>query len=149
MAVGEDDETLLHRGTWRLLRFMHPLSNGWINASVHAAPQTAAVLRRIPALRDCAARADCYELTAQLSHLVGGSHIAPHCGRGRLSLMLPLVAPPGCCRLQVGPGAPRELVEGRVIVFDDSWEHQAWADTDRMVLIVDVPRSQISTTTRG
>ena len=139
-ASGEDDETLLQAGQWRLLRFMHPASDGWIASSVAAAPKTAAVLRTIPALRECAARDSCYELTAQLSHLVSGSHIAPHCGRGRLSLMLPLVAPPGCCRLQVGPAAPRTLVEGKVIVFDDSWEHQAFADADRMVLILDVPR---------
>ena len=57
--------------------------------------------------------------------------------------MLPLLAPKGCCRLQVGPAPPRELVEGRVVVFDDSWEHQAFSDTDRMVLIVDVPRTLI------
>ena len=138
-AAGEDDEVLLHTGKWRLLRFIHPASDGWIRSSVKAAPKTARVLRRIPALRACAARG-CTELTAQLSHLVAGSHIAPHCGRGRLSLMLPLVAPPGCCRLQVGAGPPRELVEGRALVFDDSWEHQAWADANRMVLIVDVPR---------
>jgi len=55
--------------------------------------------------------------------------------------MLPLIAPPGCCHLQVGPTAPRALVEGKVLVFDDSWEHQAWAGADRMVLIVDVPRT--------
>ena len=143
-AAGEDDETLLHRGQWRLLRFMHPASNGWINSSVAAAPKTAAVLQRLPALRECAQRPDCYELTAQLSHLRAGSHIAPHCGRGRLSLMLPLIAPAGCCRLQVGPSNPRTLVEGEVLVFDDSWEHQAYADADRMVLIVDVPRTPLA-----
>lgn len=140
-ASVEDDETLLHTGSWRLLRFMHPSSSGWINGSAAAAPLTAALLKRVPALRECAANDTCFELTAQLSHLVKGSHIAPHCGRGRLSLMLPLIAPPGCCRLQVGPMEPRELIEGRVIVFDDSWEHQAFADSDRMVLIVDVPRA--------
>ena len=53
------------------------------------------------------------------------------------------VAPRGCCRLQAGSGPPRELVEGKVLVFDDSWEHQAWADADRMVLIVDVPRGRV------
>ena len=102
LASGEDDETLLHHGQWRILRFLHPASEGWINASVAAAPRTAEVLRAIPALRDCAA-AGCTELTAQLSHLAAGSHIAPHCGRGRITLMLPLIAPPGCCRLQVDP----------------------------------------------
>ena len=122
-ASGLDDETLLFSGRWSLLRFLHPASVGWLNASVRAAPLTAAVLDRIPALSQCA-REGCSDLTAQLSHLVAGSHIAPHCGRGRLTLMLPLIAPRGCCRLQVGPAAPREMVEGKVVIFDDSWEHQ-------------------------
>ena len=57
----EDDETLLQAGQWRLLRFMHPASDGWIASSVAAAPKTAAVLRTIPALRECAARDSCYD----------------------------------------------------------------------------------------
>ena len=38
---------------------------------------------------------------------------------------------------------PRTLVEGRVLVFDDEL-HQAYADADRMVLIVDVPRTPLA-----
>ena len=112
---------------------------------------TASVLRGISSLRPCARanQEECYDITAQFSHLTAGSHIAPHFGWGRVSLMLPLIAPAGCCQLQVGPHAARELIEGRVLCFDDGWEHQAWADADRLVLIVDVYRRSTQLATQG
>ena len=135
--VDEEHEDLLHRGHWKLMRFLSPAHAGWAANATRAAPFTARLLKRVPALRECASAPHCIEMTAQFSALGAGSLIAPHFGRGRLTLMLPLVAPQGCCKLQVGPET-RSLEEGRVLVFDDSWEHQAWTDAHRVVLIVDV-----------
>lgn len=53
---------------------------------------------------------------------------------------LPLVVPEGCCRLRVGKEV-RVVEAGKPIVFDDSFEHEAWNDdpeATRIVLIFDV-----------
>lgn len=47
----------------------------------------------------------------------------------------------GCCRLRV-ENVTRRWEEGRVLVFDDSFEHEVWHDGschDRIVLSVDIP----------
>ena len=51
-----------------------------------------------------------------------------------------MVVPEGQCRLRVA-GETRVVEEGRCLVFDDSFEHEAWNDdpgTTRIVLILDV-----------
>ena len=54
-----------------------------------------------------------------------GTRIPPHCGpsNARLRLHLGLVAAPGA-RLRVG-GRSLAWEEGRAVVFDDSFEHEA------------------------
>jgi aspartyl/asparaginyl beta-hydroxylase (cupin superfamily) len=51
---------------------------------------------------------------------------------------LPLVVPPGC-GFRVG-AEQREWVPGKALVFDDTFEHEAWNDSDtpRAVLIIDI-----------
>jgi aspartyl/asparaginyl beta-hydroxylase (cupin superfamily) len=48
---------------------------------------------------------------------------------------------PGQCRIRVGEDI-RPWVEGKSLVFDDTFEHEAWNDTDgtRVVLFVDFKR---------
>jgi len=79
---------------------------------------------------------------AFFSALAPGTHITKHHGptNKKLRCHLPLVVPEGKCRLRVGDDV-RELVEGECIVFDDSYEHEAWNDdpaSSRLVLILDV-----------
>ena len=72
-------------------------------------------------------------------------HIPDHCGpyKGivRYHLALKVPEPREQCRIRVGD----EIVtweEGRSLIFDDTYEHEVWNDTDgeRVVLFVDVVR---------
>ena len=83
---------------------------------------------------------------ALISILQPGTHIAPHTGmlNTRLICHLPLVVPPGC-RLRVGCET-RDVVGGRTMIFDDSFEHEAWNDSDsvRAVLLFEIWRPELS-----
>jgi aspartyl/asparaginyl beta-hydroxylase (cupin superfamily) len=75
-----------------------------------------------------------------------GARIAPHTGmfNTRLVCHLPLIVPPGC-RFRVG-NEVREWEEGKLLIFDDTIEHEAWNDggEDRVVLIFDIWRPELS-----
>ena len=77
---------------------------------------------------------------AMFSVLAPGTRIPPHHGESnaRLVAHLPLVVPDGCL-FRVGFDN-RRWVEGEVLVFDDTIEHEAINDSDRLrvVLIFDV-----------
>lgn len=83
---------------------------------------------------------------ALISILKPGTHIPPHHGmiNTRLICHIPLVVPPGC-RLRVG-AETRDVVEGQAMIFDDSFEHEAWNDGDavRAVLLFEIWRPEIS-----
>lgn len=85
------------------------------------------------------------------SRLGPGARIPPHHGvmNARLICHLPLVVPSGC-GFRVG-GEPREWRVGELLVFDDTVEHEAWNDSaeDRVVLIFDVWRPELTTDERG
>lgn len=96
-------------------------------------PQTAAVLEGIPDMS-----------TAMFSILQPGKHIPAHHGphKGVLRYHLGLRVPAGGgCAIRVGDQT-REWVEGESLVFDDTFEHEAWnrADSPRVVLFVDFLR---------
>lgn len=79
-----------------------------------------------------------------------GASIPPHHGftNARLIVHLPLIVPEGC-GLRVG-NATRAPREGRVMLFDDSIEHEAWnrSAAPRVVLILDVWRPELSSLER-
>ena len=83
---------------------------------------------------------------ALISILRPGTHIPPHNGmlNTRLICHIPLVVPRGC-RLRVG-AETREVVEGKAMIFDDSFEHEAWNDGDsaRAVLLFEMWRPELS-----
>ena len=68
-----------------------------------------------------------------------GTHITPHNGPTgkKLRVHLPILGTKGA-RMRVGDET-RELEEGKCIIFDDSFNHEAWYDGDqtRINLIVD------------
>ncbi len=75
-----------------------------------------------------------------------GAHIPPHHGliNTRLIAHLPLIVP-GKCRLRVGNDT-REWVPGKIWVFDDTIEHQAWNDSNqtRVILLFEIDRPDIT-----
>jgi len=84
--------------------------------------------------------------TVMFSLLKAGARIKPHTGmfNTRLVCHLPLIVPEGC-RFRVG-NEVREWREGKLLVFDDTIEHEAWNDSaeDRVVLIFDIWRPEFS-----
>jgi ornithine lipid ester-linked acyl 2-hydroxylase len=101
---------------------------------VEACPKTAELMRSIPGMR-----------TAMFSILSPRKHILDHRGpykgvlRYHLGLIVPADAP--ACRIRVGDDI-RHWEEGKSLVFDDTFNHEVWNDTDetRVVLFVDVLR---------
>jgi aspartate beta-hydroxylase len=98
-------------------------------------PVTAATLDAIPLAR---IREHAPEVL--FSVFTAGTHLMPHRGvtNTRIVGHLPLIVPPDCA-LSVG-GEVHEWREGRVVLFDDTYEHEAWnhSATTRVVLIFDV-----------
>jgi aspartate beta-hydroxylase len=78
--------------------------------------------------------------TAVFSILDAKTRIPAHTGvaNTRLTVHLPLIVPPGC-GFRVG-AERREWHPGKAFVFDDTFEHEAWNDSDvaRAVLILDI-----------
>jgi aspartate beta-hydroxylase len=74
------------------------------------------------------------------SVFTAGTHLLPHRGvtNARLVAHLPLIVPRDCA-LRVA-GEDHVWREGEVVVFDDTYEHEAWnrSDAIRVVLIFDI-----------
>ncbi|XP_062235153.1 aspartyl/asparaginyl beta-hydroxylase-like isoform X11 [Platichthys flesus] len=70
-----------------------------------------------------------------------GTHVWPHTGptNCRLRMHLGLVVPKQGCRIRC-TNQTREWQEGKVLIFDDSFEHEVWQDavSHRLIFIVDV-----------
>ncbi|XP_060949434.1 aspartyl/asparaginyl beta-hydroxylase-like isoform X2 [Limanda limanda] len=70
-----------------------------------------------------------------------GTHVWPHTGptNCRLRIHLGLVVPKEGCRIRC-TNQTREWEEGKVLIFDDSFEHEVWQDavSYRLIFIVDV-----------
>lgn len=101
---------------------------------VELCPRTAELMRSIPGMT-----------TAMFSVLSPRKHINPHRGpyKGVLRYHLGLVIPTEkeACRIRVGKDF-RHWEKGRSLIFDDTYNHEVWNDTDevRVVLFVDVLR---------
>lgn len=82
---------------------------------------------------------------ALFSRLTPGTHIQPHHGmlNTRLICHLPLIVPDGC-GLRVG-AETRSWREGELLIFDDSFEHEAWnrGASDRTILLFEIWRPDI------
>ncbi|MCA2246488.1 aspartyl/asparaginyl beta-hydroxylase domain-containing protein [Mycobacterium intracellulare] len=96
-------------------------------------PDTARLLENIPGME-----------TAFFSILSPGKKIPPHRGpyRGVIRYHLPLLVPRhGECGIRVG-NETASFQEGVVLMFDDTYEHEVWNNTDetRVVLFLDITR---------
>ena len=95
-------------------------------------PKTSELLSKIPELISC-----------DFSRMKGRTTIKPHRGYSRMILRchLPLLVPKGgVCGIKVGPEI-RMHEEGKLLIFDDSYEHSAWNEgtEDRVILMFDIP----------
>ncbi len=98
-------------------------------------PQTTEIMRAVPAPR---MRGFAPEVI--FSRLQAGGHIVPHFGRTNVRLTAHMgVIIPDDCAIRVADET-RGWQEGRVLLFDDSFEHEAWNRSERCrsVLIFEV-----------
>ena len=101
---------------------------------VDMCPKTAQLMREIPGMK-----------TAMFSILSPRKHILDHRGpyKGVLRYHLGLIVPEDAeaCRIRVGDDI-RHWEAGKSMIFDDTFNHEVWNDTDetRVVLFVDVLR---------
>ncbi|MEO0949158.1 MAG: aspartyl/asparaginyl beta-hydroxylase domain-containing protein, partial [Cyanobacteria bacterium J06641_5] len=103
-------------------------------ANCDRCPETTRLLEQIPGMK-----------TAFFSILLPGKHIPEHRGpykgvlRYHLGLRIP--EPADRCGIRVG-GEVRHWQEGKSLLFDDTFPHSAWNDTDdiRVVLFLDIVR---------
>jgi aspartyl/asparaginyl beta-hydroxylase (cupin superfamily) len=87
---------------------------------------------------------------ALFSILAPGTHIEPHHGmfNTRLICHLPLIVPPDCA-LRVG-NETRKVEAGKMMIFDDSMEHEAWNRSGEMraILLFEIWRPELSAAER-
>eukprot|EP01062_Namystynia_karyoxenos_P012059 TRINITY_DN14322_c0_g1_i2.p2 TRINITY_DN14322_c0_g1~~TRINITY_DN14322_c0_g1_i2.p2 ORF type:complete len:173 (+),score=39.68 TRINITY_DN14322_c0_g1_i2:1350-1868(+) len=133
-----DNENIADAGSWRQCIFARngrPLPHNWDSPKFAV---TARVLRQI---REQAAR-DLPKGSMEFSVLSPHSHLKAHCGptNHRIRLHLPVLLPPeGAPSMRVGE-VKREWHMGKVLVLDDSFDHEVWNPTSypRAVLLIDV-----------
>jgi aspartate beta-hydroxylase len=116
------------------------------DAACARAPVTAAAVEALP-LSDLPGRTP----TVFFSLLKPGAHLPAHTGVSnvRTIIHLPLIVPPDC-GFRVG-GETRAWVEGEAWAFDDTIEHEAWNQSDRLraILIFDVWNPYITESERA
>jgi aspartate beta-hydroxylase len=84
---------------------------------------------------------------ALFSRLTPGTRIPAHNGllNTRLICHLPIIVPKDCGALRVG-NEQRPWVEGEMLIFDDSIEHEAWntSKEERVILLFEVWRPELN-----
>jgi aspartyl/asparaginyl beta-hydroxylase (cupin superfamily) len=112
-----------------------------IESNIKRCPNTYGALSELPI-----AKINGHSPNILFSLLKPGVHIPPHHGQtnARLLVHLPLIVPNGC-ELRVG-NQIRSVVENKLMIFDDSIEHEArnTSDSTRIVLIFDIWRPELS-----
>ena len=112
-----------------------------VSAQAECCPATMAALAKAP-MPVIAKRSP----IALWSMLKPGTHIEPHHGllNTRLICHVPLIAPENCA-LRVG-NETRVWEVGKTLIFDDSFEHEAWnrSSTTRVVLLFEIWRPEIT-----
>lgn len=130
--ISPDHSGIARGGDWKSF-FLYGYGEK-VAANCARAPRTTALLEAIPDLN-----------TAFFSILAPGAHIPQHRGvtKGLVTWHLGLKVPAAAraCRMRVD----REIVHwgaGESFLFDDTYEHEVWNDTDetRVILLVQVRR---------
>ncbi|XP_063781303.1 aspartyl/asparaginyl beta-hydroxylase [Pseudophryne corroboree] len=128
-----EDENLRETGDWSQYTLWQQGRKN--DKSCNAAPRTCGVLDRFPESTGCRRG----QIKYSIMH--PGTHVWPHTGptNCRLRMHLGLVIPRHGCRIRCANDT-RTWEEGKVLIFDDSFEHEVWqeADSFRLIFIVDV-----------
>lgn len=136
--TGEDFSVLADSMDWNAF---HLMKAGRIEENIARCPRTTELMDALPL-----AEARAYMPEVFFSVLRPGAHIVPHFGQMniRLTVHLGLTIPPDC-GIRVHEET-RGWEPGRVIIFDDSFKHEAWnrSDAERVVLIFEVWNPDLS-----
>nr|CAD7586508.1 unnamed protein product [Timema genevievae] len=128
----DEAENLKEIGNWKQLELY--VRGRRMDSSCAKVPQTCKLVANFPAARDCRRG------QVKFSVMEPGTHIWPHCGptNCRLRAHLGLVVPSNTY-IRVAEET-RTWEEGKILIFDDSFEHEVWhnGSTMRLVLIIDV-----------
>ncbi|KAF7214270.1 transcript variant X3 [Nothobranchius furzeri] len=127
-----EEENLREKGDWGQYTLWQQGRKA--GGACQGVPKTCSLMERFPEAIGCKRG------QIKFSVMQPGTHVWPHTGptNCRLRMHLGLVVPPGCrirCTNQT-----REWNEGKVLIFDDSFEHEVWQEADRyrLIFIVDV-----------
>ncbi|XP_041329665.1 aspartyl/asparaginyl beta-hydroxylase isoform X1 [Pyrgilauda ruficollis] len=128
-----EDENLREKGDWSQFTLWQ---QGRKNENAcKSVPKTCALLERFPEATGCRRG----QIKYSIMH--PGTHVWPHTGptNCRLRMHLGLVIPKEGCRIRCAQ-EDRDWEEGKVLIFDDSFEHEVWQDAEsyRLIFIVDV-----------
>lgn len=142
--VSETWRSLAGRTDWSALHFWNDaLPN---ERALARFPKVRAALERLPLITSRGAPVEAF-----LSILKPRTRIPPHFGNAnhRLTVHLPLIVPAGCGVAVAGEA--RETQFGRLMIFDDSYEHSAWNDSEapRTVLIFEIWHPALSAAERN
>ncbi|XP_055969418.1 aspartyl/asparaginyl beta-hydroxylase isoform X2 [Sorex fumeus] len=128
-----EDENLREKGDWSQFTLWQ---QGRKNEnSCKGAPKTCSLLDKFSETTGCR--------RGQIKYSVmhPGTHVWPHTGptNCRLRMHLGLVIPKEGCKIRCA-NETRTWEEGKVLIFDDSFEHEVWQDATsfRLIFIVDV-----------
>lgn len=129
--LSDDARGLTEEANWK--SFFFYAYGVKVPANCARCPATAALLERIDGMK-----------SGFFSILLPGTHLEPHRGHfaGVLRYHLGLVVPDEeRCRIRVGSRVAHWR-EGDSLIFDDTFEHEVWNDSDatRVVLFVDFAR---------
>lgn len=104
------------------------------DANCERCPETTRLLEHIPGMQTAF-----FSILSPHKHI--GAHRGPWKGVLRYHLGLKIPGPEGACRIRVDDEV-RGWEEGRSLIFDDTYDHEAWNDSDdtRVVLFVDFNR---------
>uniref|UniRef100_A0A672GAG6 Un-named hu7910 n=2 Tax=Salarias fasciatus TaxID=181472 RepID=A0A672GAG6_SALFA len=128
-----EEENLREKGEWGQYTLWQ--QGRKVGNSCQGAPKTCSLLERFPEATGCKRG------QIKFSVMQPGTHVWPHTGptNCRLRMHLGLVIPKHGCRIRC-TNQTRTWEEGKVLIFDDSFEHEVWQDADsyRLIFIVDV-----------
>jgi aspartyl/asparaginyl beta-hydroxylase (cupin superfamily) len=130
--LSPDQRHLSSDDGWKTYFFYAYGLKAWRNC--RRCPETTRLLKGVPGMK-----------TAFFSILAPGKHLPPHRGpfkgvlRYHLGLIIP--KPETNCAIKVD-GELRHWEEGKSLIFDDTYMHEAWNETngDRVVLFMDFVR---------
>lgn len=138
--LNQEDESLVNSNDWAAL-FLWDYGR-LVPENAKLFPKTIKALQAAP-LPAISGQAP----MALFSKLTPGTKIPPHNGllNTRLICHLPIIVPKNCGALRVG-NEERSWVEGEMLIFDDSMEHEAWntSEEERVVLLFEIWRPEIS-----